>query len=312
MNFKDYEKFVLDYTPFEWEELDLKKTKRTKHSFLMGYIRFYKVSVYLEKFIKNNNINHPKIIDVGSYPGNMVSLSKKIFDGIPDYHSIGLDLSNKFIEKMSEYGVKCVNTEIDPNFPEPKDIKDWNVKNFDLCYLLDTLEHLVEPTYCLDQINKSLKINGYLIITTDNITNFLYIADMLRKGKGPNIHPGISSMVYRGNHRPHFKEYSKEELFFLLERSGFEVIKHEFFDRKQGDFFIDKKKQVIKKHRTKMKLKNIVHTIIKNSGYLISHLRNHHILIAKKTKNLDEILKKRKVTYSHKEFLEIRKNIIGY
>ena len=60
------------------------------------------------------------------------------------------------------------------------------------------------------------------------------------------------------------------------------VIKHEFFDRKQGDFFIDKKKQVIKKHRTKMKLKNIVHTIIKNSGYLISHLRNHHILIAKK------------------------------
>ena len=77
MNFKDYEKFVLDYTPFEWEELDLKKTKRTKHSFLMGYIRFYKVSVYLEKFIKNKNINNPKIIDVGSYPGNMVSLSKK-------------------------------------------------------------------------------------------------------------------------------------------------------------------------------------------------------------------------------------------
>ena len=74
-----------------------------------------------------------------------------------------------------------------------------------------------------------------------------------------------------------------------------------------GDFFIDKKKQVIKKTSNKNETKNIVHTIIKNSGYLISHLRNHHILIAKKTKNFDEIFKKEKVTYSHKEFLEIRK-----
>ena len=51
-----------------------------------------------------------------------------------------------------------------------------------------------------------------------------------------------------------------------------------------------------------MKLKNIVHTIIKNSGYLISHLRNHHILIAKKTKNLDEILKKEKLLIHIKNF----------
>ena len=34
MNYKDYEKFVLDYTPFEWEERDLEKTKRSKHSFI--------------------------------------------------------------------------------------------------------------------------------------------------------------------------------------------------------------------------------------------------------------------------------------
>ena len=69
-----------------------------------------------------------------------------------------------------------------------------------------------------------------------------------------------------------------------------------------GDFFIDKKKQVIKKHRTKMKLKNIVHTIIKNSGYLISHLRNHHILIAKKLKILMKFLKKEKLLIHIKNF----------
>ena len=73
-------------------------------------------------------------------------------------------------------------------------------------YLLDTIEHLVDPTFCLDQINKSLKKNGYLIITTDNITNFLYIQDMLRKGKSPNVPFVLSSKVYSGDWRPHDRE----------------------------------------------------------------------------------------------------------
>ena len=212
---------------------------------------------------------------------------------------------------MKEYNVKCINTEIDPNFPDSKKIIEWNLKNYDVCYLLDTIEHLVDPTFCLDQINKSLKIDGYLLITTDNITNFLYIADMLRKGTSPNVHPILSSMVYRGNHRPHHKEFSKEELIFILKRCGFEVIRHEYFDRKQGDYFIDKEKNCIKKHKLKRNIKYILHTIIKNTGFLISHLRNHHIILAKKVKDIDEVIKNRKITHSTKEWLEIRKNTIG-
>ena len=115
------------------------------------------------------------------------------------------------------------------------------IKNFDLCFLLDTIEHLVDPIFCLDQINKSLTTDGYLLITTDNITNFLYIADMLRKGESPNVHPVLSSMIYRGNHRPHHREFSKKELEFILGHCGFKIVKHEYFDRKQGVYFINKK-----------------------------------------------------------------------
>ena len=158
-------------------------------------------------------------------------------------------------QKMKEHKVKCINTEIDPQFPEAKKIIDWNIENFDICFLLDTIEHLVDPIFCLDQINNSLIINGYLIITTDNITNFLYIADMLRKGKSPNVHPALSSMTYIGNHRPHHREFSKEELEFILAHCGFEVVKHEHFDRKQGDYFIDNNNNSIKKHKIKKKLK---------------------------------------------------------
>jgi len=313
MDYKNYEQFVINYKPFEWEinHSDFRETMKAKHSFLKSFIRFYKVNLYLEQIAKEQNLKNPKIIDIGSHPGNMVMLTRKIFNNISEYSSIGLDLDEKFIEKMKEYNVKCINTEIDPNFPDSKKIIEWNLKNYDVCYLLDTIEHLVDPTFCLDQINKSLKIDGYLLITTDNITNFLYIADMLRKGTSPNVHPILSSMVYRGNQRPHHKEFSKEELIFILKRCGLEVIRHEYFDRKQGDYFIDKEKNCIKKHKVKRNIKYILHTIIKNTGFLISHLRNHHIILAKKVKDIDEVIKNRKITYSTKEWLEIRKNTIG-
>ena len=102
----------------------------------------------------------------------MYFLSKRIFNNISEYYSIGLDLNEEFKTKMKEYNVNCINTEIDPQFKDIKESVDWKLKNFDVCYLLDTIEHLVDPIYCLDKINNSLKTNGHLLITTDNITNF--------------------------------------------------------------------------------------------------------------------------------------------
>ena len=310
--YDDYKEFVINYKPFEWEinHSDFRQEIKGKHSFIIGFIRFYKVFLYLEKIKKN--LQNPKIIDVGSFPGNMVMLCKKIFKNIPEYYSIGLDLDEKFIEKMKEHKVKCINTEIDPQFPNAKKAVDWNIENSDICLLLDTIEHLVDPIFCLDKINKSLKHQGYLLITTDNITNFLYIADMLRKGKSPNVHPILSSMVYRGNHRPHHKEFSKEELKFILERCGFEVLKHEYFDRKQAYYFIDRESNSIKKHKIKKNFKNIIFELIKNTGFLISHLKNHHIVLAKKIKDIDEVVKNRKITNSIEEWNQIRKNTINY
>ena len=57
---------------------------------------------------------------------------------------------------MKDYNVRCIDTEIDPQFPEPKKTIEWKIENFDICFLLDTIEHLVDPIFCLDQINNSL------------------------------------------------------------------------------------------------------------------------------------------------------------
>ena len=71
MNYKDYEKFVINYKPFEWEidHSDFRENIKGKHSFLINFIRFYKVNLYLEQIIKEENLQNPKIVDVGSFSG---------------------------------------------------------------------------------------------------------------------------------------------------------------------------------------------------------------------------------------------------
>ena len=74
---------------------------------------------------------------------------------------------------------------------------------------------------------------------------------MIIKGESPNVNFILSSKFYIGNNRPHHREYSKSELKFLLEYSGFEILEHEFFDREQGDYHI-KNKKIIKKKKIKL------------------------------------------------------------
>ena len=306
---KYFENFVLNYSPFTWEikDYDDRPLFKDKHSFLLSYRRFFKVFSYIVD-LKEKLSTKVKILDVGSYPGNMIKLSSKLFEKqLAEYTAIGLSFDKEFVEGVRKYNVKCINSEIDPAFPFSKHVSDWGISNYDLAYLLDTIEHLVEPNFCLDQINISLKKNGYLIITTDNITNFLYIQDMLRKGKSPNVPFVLSSKVYTGDWRPHNREYSKEELYYLLEYSGFEIIKHEFFDRKQAEFKINTKKNRIIDHKIKWGLKHGVFLAAKYLAYCIPHLRNHHILLAKKVKEINEIGEIRKKTNSVEEWLKIRK-----
>ena len=311
---KYFENFVLNYSPFSWEikDYDDRPLFKDKHSFLTSYKRFYKVFTYILDVMNNLN-SKTKILDIGSYPGNMIKLSQNLFkEKLLEYTALGLSFDEKFITEVKKYNVNCIDTEIDPSFPYAKTSKNWGLVNYDLAYLLDTIEHLVDPTFCLDQINKSLKKNGYLIITTDNITNFLYIQDMLRKGKSPNVPFVLSSKVYSGDWRPHDREYSKDELIFLLEYSGFKVIKHEYFDRKQGEYKFNSTKSKIIDHKIKWGVKHGVFLAAKYLAYCVPHLRNHHILVAQKNKNLEEVGDIRKTTDSLEEWLKIRKLKIGY
>ena len=60
-----YKKFVINYEPFEREmeinPSEFRENIKGKHSFIISFIRFYKVFLYLEK-LKEDNLKNPKII----------------------------------------------------------------------------------------------------------------------------------------------------------------------------------------------------------------------------------------------------------
>ena len=97
---KYFEDFVLNYSPFSWEikDYDDRALFKDKHSFLVSYKRFYKVFTYILDLMYDLSSN-TKIVDIGSYPGNMIKLSQDLFkEKLFEYSAVGLSFDEKFIK----------------------------------------------------------------------------------------------------------------------------------------------------------------------------------------------------------------------
>ena len=306
----NFKKFAEEYKPFPWE-VDYKTERvdvRGKTNVVMNYKRYLKVVNYIDSYFQE--IKNLSIVDVGAYPGNWLKIIRDYLKISGRYCAVGLGFSDDFKSAINSLAGDYYETELDPDFKFSAEYQDGQSiqviqsNEFDLCLFLDTIEHLVNPIHSLDFANKLLKKNGKLIITTDNINAFGYVANMFYKGRSPNIHPIRSSLFYRGPWRPHFREYSKDELYFYLKYCGFRVLKHEYFERLQGDYY----------------LKNDSLKLLKNNRYLsvtgmikwlfcsfIPHLRDHQILIAEKENDYSELIKNRfKPTEDLNVWLEYR------
>jgi len=298
-----FKKYVEDYVPFPWEgnKNDPRPYFRNKHSLLMSFGRYLKVLQYFH--ISQHTTAVKKIIDVGPYPGVIARLIKDFGNNEIEYFGIGLHFDDEYQKTMEALGAKLFATDVDPEFVEGKECKEWPVNNAELCFFLDVIEHLVNPIHCLDLINQSLKMGGHVILTTDNIAAFGRVYNMMRRGDSPNLHPLQSSVFYRGEWRPHFREFSKDELFFYLQHCGFEVVKHEYFERKQGDFYLDENGNLYGKSRY-LGIKGRIKKLIVGN---FPHLRDHHIVLAKKQTDHEVNIGKRPgVTYSMDEWLKLR------
>lgn len=305
ISFKNFKRYASEYLPFSWElnEDDHQKDIKGKHSVLVSLVRYWYVLSYLNVLARQGALR--SVIDIGSYPGSFIKIIHHFFGRGVTYCGVGLGFSPEYKSEMKKLGGELFETELDPEFICAKEVHDWPYSDLDCCLFLDVIEHLVNPIDCLDKINGALRLGGKLIITTDNITALGYIAHMLKSGESPNIPAVRSHLFYRGDWRPHFKELSRSEILFFLEYCGFKLLKHQYFEREQGDYYLNAANEIYKQSRYKG-IKGLVHkTLVR----FLPHVSDHQILIAEKIMSIDDIKSSRPIpTEDMAEWFAIRRS----
>ena len=241
------------------------------------------------------------------------------------FYGIGLGFTPDFIEGMKKNDVILIETELDPFYVKPKKVNPIDIREADYVLFLDIIEHLASPIFALDSANRCLKPGGQLILTTDNITSREHCIPMLM-GRTPLLHPILTNMFFVGDWRPHFREYGKDDLIWLLNHSGFKVEKHEYFDRRQGQYrlingrLIRENMAQIEKYPGRGLFKIVRHHIWRSVVNvlwfildLFPHFRSHQIIVARKIIDVDELKDKRPELQSTLEgWQEIRRKYLGY
>lgn len=160
---------------------------------------FDKQLKYIEKIICPKNYqNRGKIYDIGTAGGSFLQAAKK-----RGWEVYGTE-PNKW---LCDWGKKNYNINI-----QPGDLFSNHFENnfFDAVTLWDVLEHVPNPTKNLQEINRLLKPQGYLIVNYPDIGSWLSKA-MRRKW--------IFLLSV------HLYYFNRQTIKKILEKNGFELIK---------------------------------------------------------------------------------------
>jgi len=274
------------------------KLKKMGFTFVGSNIyRYALILTKLGKYIGNNNIH---CLDFGSYPGQLQELILQEYK--VRFDMSGLHFSNAFKEYFSKYRI------LDFDFERSVDKDDFSndKERYDIATSFNIIEHMEYPNKLLDNINYFTKNGGIVMLTTDNISTIKNVFRMVFGGKSPNESLIKSKFFYNGDWRPHVRIFSKDELFFLLNYSGFKVIEHDYFNLRAREYKIKEGELV----RNKKSFRGKVLELIEN---VFPFYRDHNFIVAKKVVDYDELNSIRMLpTDSTDDWISYRYNIDKY
>ncbi|MGA1791255.1 MAG: class I SAM-dependent methyltransferase [bacterium] len=145
------------------------------------------------------------VLDIGCGDARMLQLFKKF--GPRDLGLVGIDINTdkEFIEKMKGEGITIINV-----YFEDFDMSRLN--NIKVVIMNELMEHLWNPSLCLEKLFHDLKPGTYLSIETPDI-------DCISRRL-------FSKKYWGGYHFPrHLQLFSKKNLRYYLEKGGVEIVK---------------------------------------------------------------------------------------
>ena len=177
-----------------------------------------------DSFLDTLNLVRPeanRILEIGASPYFFSILLKEFRSAkldITNYFGPGEDHATQFVRYENHEGKKRkwkvafskVNTE-ETDLPA----KDGSYDHVVFC---EVLEHLTnDPLFALIEINRVLESGGTLVLSTPNVARLENTAALLA---GANIYDPYSGYGPYGRHN---REYTGQELNWLLQYAGFEV-----------------------------------------------------------------------------------------
>ena len=164
-----------------------------------------------------------KLLELGANPYFMTLLIKK-------FRNCEIHAANYFgnaHEDMGNYSDTIFNQKYNERhefkfkyFNVEKNIFPFKNNEFDAVLCCEIIEHLgLDPTHMLYEIHRILKSEGCLIITTPNVSR---LTNMSRLLTGKNIYDPYSGYGVYGRHN---REYTLDELLYLLKECNYDIIK---------------------------------------------------------------------------------------
>lgn len=283
---KGFELYVAGQEPLSWTIVTDHPTPWLigNNEMTINYIRFNLIMDAVQEYFQKNSV----VVDVGVYPGVMPKIFYEFYPRADyEYYGCGMGFDKNFREKMKTFNVNLLECDLDPRLHLSKGRKisiPLENEKANLCIFTDVIEHFFDPFYPLKEVNRVCKLGAIIILTTDNLTRAGWA---LLRDISPNVPLIEGNLFYEGDWRPHFREYSKDELFQLLQWAGFEVVSHQFYEAEFGLYrVVDRRLKKVARGLDPFakRAKNFIRMLLNKA---VPHLRDSHILIAQKKSNYE-------------------------
>ncbi len=165
-----------------------------------------------------------RLLDIGCAVGFMAAVTSQFGYEVHCIDTFN-NMSDGVIQKFNLHYLKCIIES--PPIP-------YQDNFFDIVILSEVIEHFnYSPLVPLKEIYRILKPGGLLFLTTPNVASIFSIYPLLR---GENIYEPIDVSLRDGwqkteaQHRifrdMHFRRYNIKEIRYLMQLSGFSIIKY--------------------------------------------------------------------------------------
>lgn len=189
----------------------------------MDYFSFHKDRFnFLIKKLEDNYHQGKSFLELGSFRGYMMIAASLI-----GYKVSGVDL-NKYVDEIRElcdkYNFTNLPLDLETN------ILPFSDDSFDVIVFSEVLEHLnFHPGQVFSEIARVLKKNGVLIVTTPNLSRLNNIVKLI-------FNQSINAEIDQRFHEmTHYREYTSQEIVYLMKRAGLHNIKTSFIYFKYPD-----------------------------------------------------------------------------